>query len=97
MLIFHILSTDGSTELSERAKLYPLAPRIVVSYKVYVDTIGSNVVLPCRVKGHPRPKVTWRDNKGVLAKNDPRMKVRLVFAQFLVSYGENIMRKPVAP
>ncbi|KOB77318.1 Insulin-related peptide binding protein, partial [Operophtera brumata] len=69
-----VYEVNGSTELSERSKLFPLAPRIVVSYKVYVDTIGSNVVLPCRVKGHPRPHVTWRDNKGVMVNNNPRMK-----------------------
>ncbi|KAG6458973.1 neural/ectodermal development factor IMP-L2 [Manduca sexta] len=70
-----VYSTDGSTDLSERLKLYPLKPRIVVSYKVYVDTIGNNIVLPCRVKGHPRPHVTWLDNKGAVIKKDPRMKV----------------------
>lgn len=72
----YFLSIDGSTEVSERTKLYPLIPRVVVWYKAYVDTIGNNVVLPCRAKGHPRPHVTWRDNKGNLVKNDSRMKVR---------------------
>ncbi|KAJ0170613.1 hypothetical protein K1T71_013984 [Dendrolimus kikuchii] len=70
-----VYSTDGSTDLSERTKLFPLEPHIVVSYKMYVDNIGNNIVLPCRVKGHPRPHVTWRDNKGVVVKRDPRMKV----------------------
>lgn len=66
---------DRSTQLSEREKLYPLQPRIVVSYGMYVDNIGTNVVLPCRVKGHPKPVVTWRDSKGMLVKKNPRMKV----------------------
>ncbi|CAG4980387.1 unnamed protein product [Colias eurytheme] len=37
-----VYSDDGSTELSERSKLVPLAPRILVSYKVFVDIIGTN-------------------------------------------------------
>ncbi|XP_046974454.1 neural/ectodermal development factor IMP-L2-like [Vanessa cardui] len=70
-----VYSTDGSTEITERSKLVPLSPRILVSYKVFVDTIGSNIVLPCRVKGHPRPVVVWRDKDGVVIENDSRMKV----------------------
>ncbi|OWR54098.1 neural/ectodermal development factor IMP-L2-like [Danaus plexippus] len=70
-----VYSTDGSVDNSERAKLVPLAPKIVVSYKVYVDTIGSNIVLPCEVKGHPRPAVTWRDNNGTIVKKSARMQV----------------------
>ncbi|XP_038217305.1 neural/ectodermal development factor IMP-L2-like isoform X1 [Zerene cesonia] len=70
-----VYSEDGSTELSERSKLVPLAPRILVSYKVFVDIIGANVALPCRVRGHPRPALAWRDNNGKLIKNDHRMKV----------------------
>ncbi|PZC76126.1 hypothetical protein B5X24_HaOG205097 [Helicoverpa armigera] len=50
-------------------------PRIVVTYEMYVDTIGNNIVLPCRVKGHPKPHVSWIDNKGNVVKKDERMKV----------------------
>ncbi|KPJ14843.1 Neural/ectodermal development factor IMP-L2 [Papilio machaon] len=63
------------TDLSERSKLLPFAPRILVTYKVLVDCIGCNVVLPCRARGHPRPKFSWRDNTGRPVGNDPRMKV----------------------
>ncbi|XP_047037697.1 neural/ectodermal development factor IMP-L2-like [Helicoverpa zea] len=70
-----VYSTDGSTALTERAKLFPLEPRIVVTYEMYVDTIGNNIVLPCRVKGHPKPHVSWTDNKGNVIKKDERMKV----------------------
>ncbi|CAB3254694.1 unnamed protein product [Arctia plantaginis] len=70
-----VYSKDGSTQLSERAKLNPLEPRIVVTYEMYVDNIGNNIVLPCRAKGHPRPRVVWVDNKGDNVKKDPRMKV----------------------
>ncbi|XP_075987630.1 neural/ectodermal development factor IMP-L2-like isoform X2 [Anticarsia gemmatalis] len=70
-----VVNTDGSTELSERAKLYPLKPRILVTYEMFVDTIGNSIVLPCRAKGHPRPHITWKDSKGVTIKKDPRMKV----------------------
>ncbi|CAH0598619.1 unnamed protein product [Chrysodeixis includens] len=70
-----VYSKYGGTPLSERVKLFPLEPRIVVTYEMYLDVIGSNIVLPCRVKGHPRPHVTWRDNKGAVIKRDPRMKV----------------------
>ncbi|XP_069363345.1 neural/ectodermal development factor IMP-L2-like isoform X3 [Maniola hyperantus] len=70
-----VYSTDGSTDTSERSKLVPLSPRILVSYKVFVDTIGNNVVLPCRVRGHPRPNVTWQTNGGLDVTNEPRMKV----------------------
>ncbi|CAK1594883.1 unnamed protein product [Parnassius mnemosyne] len=70
-----VYSTNGSTDFAERSKLTPLAPRILVTYKVFVDSIGNNVVLPCRVKGHPRPKIAWRDNGGRPVGRDPRMKV----------------------
>lgn len=70
-----VYSKDGSTDITERSKLVPLAPRILVSYKVYVDTMGSNIVLPCRVKGHPRPMVMWMNNNGTVIKNNNRMKV----------------------
>ncbi|XP_049882339.1 neural/ectodermal development factor IMP-L2-like [Pectinophora gossypiella] len=66
---------DGSTDEQERAKLTPLTPRILVSYKVFIDLIGNSIVLPCKVRGHPRPHVTWKDNKGNFVKNNPRMKV----------------------
>ncbi|XP_059054465.1 neural/ectodermal development factor IMP-L2-like [Achroia grisella] len=72
--------TDGNTEVTERSKLIPLEPRILVSYKAYIDTIGSNVMLPCRVRGHPRPHITWtwknnNGTSGTVTKNTPRMKV----------------------
>ncbi|XP_062531521.1 insulin-related peptide binding protein isoform X1 [Bombyx mori] len=67
--------TDSATELSERAKLFPLKPRIVVSYSTYVDNIGNRVVLPCRVKGHPKPKITWFNGQNVPIEKNPRMKV----------------------
>lgn len=72
---FFYSSIGGSTHLSERAKLFPLEPRIVVTYAMYVDNIGNNIVLPCRVKGHPKPRVLWVDSKGENVKKDPRMKV----------------------
>ncbi|XP_063390307.1 neural/ectodermal development factor IMP-L2-like [Cydia fagiglandana] len=71
-----VYSTDGSTDLiPDRARLIPLAPQILVSYKVFMDLIGNNVVLPCHAKGHPRPQVTWINNRGMTVKSDPRMKV----------------------
>ncbi|XP_039761658.1 neural/ectodermal development factor IMP-L2-like isoform X2 [Pararge aegeria] len=70
-----VYRTDGSTESSERSKLVPLAPRILVSYKMFVDTIGSDVVVPCRARGHPRPSVSWQTSDGQDVNDDPRMKV----------------------
>ncbi|XP_045540710.1 neural/ectodermal development factor IMP-L2 [Papilio machaon] len=70
-----VYNSNGSTDLSERNKLLPFAPRILVTYKVLVDCIGCNVVLPCRARGHPRPMFSWRDNTGRPVGNDPRMKV----------------------
>ncbi|XP_072933783.1 neural/ectodermal development factor IMP-L2-like [Epargyreus clarus] len=69
-----VVSADGTTDLTERSKLVPLAPRVLVSYKVFVDVIGNKVVLPCRVRGHPRPHVVWTYDNSTIAKN-PRMKV----------------------
>ncbi|CAH2098587.1 unnamed protein product [Euphydryas editha] len=84
-----VYSTDGSTEITERSKLIPLSPKILVSYKLFVDTIGSNIVLPCKVKGHPRPQVVWTDNNGEIVKNSKRMKVlrsgELVISPFMWS------------
>ncbi|KAI8433855.1 hypothetical protein MSG28_015807 [Choristoneura fumiferana] len=65
----------SSTSLIDRVRLVPLAPQILVTYKVYMDIIGSNVVLPCHVKGHPRPQVTWKNSRRLTVKKDPRMKV----------------------
>ncbi|CAH4029205.1 neural/ectodermal development factor IMP-L2-like [Pieris brassicae] len=70
-----VYSSEINTDLTERSKLVPLSPKILVSYKMFVDIIGSNIVLPCRVKGHPRPIVTWTDNNGESVKKNPGMKV----------------------
>ncbi|XP_050680240.1 neural/ectodermal development factor IMP-L2-like isoform X2 [Leptidea sinapis] len=70
-----VFNIDGGTDLSERSKLAPLSPRVLVWYKVFVDVMGSNVALPCRVRGHPRPHIIWRDHYGNDVKSDPRMKV----------------------
>ncbi|XP_013134128.1 PREDICTED: neural/ectodermal development factor IMP-L2 [Papilio polytes] len=70
-----VYNSNGSTDLSERSKLLPFAPQILVTYKVLADCIGCSVALPCRARGHPRPKITWRDSTGRLVGNDPRMKV----------------------
>ncbi|CAG9133823.1 unnamed protein product [Plutella xylostella] len=65
-----------NSDLSERYKLLPFEPKIVSSYKAYLDNIGKMAVLPCRVKGHPRPRVVWRDNNGeVVRKKNARMRV----------------------
>ncbi|KAL0859746.1 hypothetical protein ABMA27_010106 [Loxostege sticticalis] len=70
-----VYSTGTAPDMTERSKLLPFAPHILVSYKAFVDTIGNNVILPCRAKGHPRPHMTWRDNNGTVVKKDNRMKV----------------------
>ncbi|CAH2987391.1 unnamed protein product [Chilo suppressalis] len=71
-----IVSSSGkTTDPTERSKLLPLEPRILVSYKAFVDTIGNAVVLPCKARGYPRPVISWRDNNGVLVTKNSRMKV----------------------
>ncbi|XP_063835483.1 neural/ectodermal development factor IMP-L2-like isoform X1 [Ostrinia nubilalis] len=72
-----VYSTAGVTpDKTERSKLQPFAPRILVTYKAFVDTIGNSIVLPCKAKGHPRPRVTWKDNNGTFVTRDTkRMKV----------------------
>lgn len=66
---------DPSKDISERTKLFPLEPHIVFYYLMYANSIGNTIALPCRVKGHPKPQITWRNNRGAVVKNDPRMKV----------------------
>ncbi|CAG9790036.1 unnamed protein product [Diatraea saccharalis] len=70
-----ITSSGKTTDPTERSKLLPLEPRILVSYKAFVDTIGNTVILPCKARGYPRPTISWRDNNGVLVTKNPRMKV----------------------
>ncbi|KAM3968990.1 neural/ectodermal development factor IMP-L2-like [Aphomia sociella] len=75
-----VYRTHGSSELTERSKLVPLEPQILVSYMAYIDVIGSNIMLPCRVRGHPRPLITWtwknnNGTSGTVTKRTPRMKV----------------------
>ncbi|KAJ2939079.1 hypothetical protein O0L34_g10269 [Tuta absoluta] len=59
-------------------------PHILTSYKSYIDTIGNRVVLPCKARGHPRPKIVWKNQKGEVIKNGDRMQVlrsgKLVFS-----------------
>lgn len=71
-----VYTHEPNSDLSERYKLLPFEPKIVSSYKAYLDNIGKMAVLPCRVKGHPRPRVVWRDNNGeVVRKKNARMRV----------------------
>ncbi|KAI5643494.1 immunoglobulin i-set domain-containing protein [Phthorimaea operculella] len=59
-------------------------PHILTSYKSYIDTIGNRVVLPCKARGHPRPKIVWKNQKGEAIKNNEKMQVlrsgKLVFS-----------------
>lgn len=49
--------------------------KITHSYLIAFDLIGSNIVLPCRAYGHPRPEIYWTGKSGVINGQDPRMKV----------------------
>ncbi|XP_037937216.1 uncharacterized protein LOC119670863 [Teleopsis dalmanni] len=50
-------------------------PRIIGSVRSFVEAQSDNVTLPCRIKGTPRPNVTWIYNKRQINPNDHRIKI----------------------
>lgn len=54
-------------------------PRVVLYYTIYMDTIGNDVILPCKAVGNPLPTTIWLDpNEEVLSeKNDMRVSILL--------------------
>lgn len=60
--------------------------RIILWNTVVVEPIGSDLILPCKVIGSPKPDVFWLDNNSeqITSGSDPRLKVRkLIFKSFL--------------
>lgn len=50
--------------------------RIVMYYSVLFDTIGTNVVLPCKAAGRPSPDIYWLDpDDNVISGRDRRVRV----------------------
>lgn len=50
--------------------------RIVLFNTFLMETIGSNIILPCKTVGKPKPQVYWFDNKQQLISNqNPRIRV----------------------
>ncbi|GBP00719.1 hypothetical protein EVAR_68267_1 [Eumeta japonica] len=71
-----VYTLDFNNDISERYRLMPTRPQVVVYYKVLMDVQGSTVVLPCKAKGHPRPEILWKDrDNNIISKRNRRMKV----------------------
>lgn len=50
--------------------------RIVTYYSALFDTIGTNVVLPCKAAGRPNPEIYWLDpDDNVINGRDHRLRV----------------------
>lgn len=41
----------------------PRAPRIVKNYVNVLTTVGSDIILPCKAVGRPRPEITWLNSE----------------------------------
>jgi hypothetical protein len=62
--------------LSSNLMKGPKEPTIVYFYSVVLETIGSNIILPCQTVGRPRPDIYWLDaNDNVINGQDHRFKV----------------------
>ncbi|KYB26923.1 Neural/ectodermal development factor IMP-L2-like Protein [Tribolium castaneum] len=49
-------------------------PRISLWAPTYMDVIGTNVILPCRTLGNPKPSQMWIDPQGqIIGENDLRV------------------------
>lgn len=54
----------------------PKAPKIVNYYLVFFELIGSDIVVPCKAIGRPRPEVFWfDDDDNLINGQDPRFSV----------------------
>lgn len=50
--------------------------RIVMYYSVLFDTIGRNVILPCKAAGRPNPEIYWLDqDDNIISGRDHRLRV----------------------
>lgn len=53
----------------------PRKVKIIYNYPIVLEQIGSNVVLPCKAIGRPRPEVYWMISDEIVTGQDPRIKV----------------------
>lgn len=53
--------------------------RIVLFNTVVMQPMGSDVILPCKGIGTPKPEIFWIDanNEQIFENQDPRFKVKL--------------------
>lgn len=50
--------------------------RIIMYYSVLFDSIGTNVILPCKAAGRPNPEIYWLDpDDNVISGRDHRVRV----------------------
>lgn len=63
----------------------PKKARIVLYYNAIFDTIGQNVLLPCKAAGRPHPEVYWLDtDNNMVGADNSRYKV-LPSGELLIS------------
>jgi len=75
-----VYSTPGhkSHNMSEFLSLNSGAKkaRIVMYYSVLFDTIGTDVVLPCKAAGRPSPDIYWLDpEENIISGRDHRLRI----------------------
>jgi len=75
----HFLKPHNLTELlAMNTNLFsgPKRPRIVLYNSVVMEVIGTNVMLPCKTMGRPRPEVYWMDSDlNVISGQDAHYKI----------------------
>lgn len=62
----------------------PKKAKIVYNYPMVLDNVESNVILPCKAIGRPRPEIYWMDSNGIITGDDPRFKI-LPSGELLIS------------
>ena len=50
-------------------------PQISIRQKAFIVSNGQNIVLPCRARGRPKPKVTWMKNGRAISSSSVSLRL----------------------